>query len=276
MTAATNDAPGRETASERYGETLFVRDTPEHRRLRLLGEVFDPLSIRTLDAIGVRPGMRCLEIGAGGGSMARWLCARTAPAQVVATDLDVSPLVARPEENLLPLVHDVTRDTFPAHSFDLVHARFVLNHLPERDEVLKRIVRWLRPGGVLVVESFSWFPVDGSPDAGYRKVLLRWSELLRDTIGTDSRWARNYPSALAHHGLRDLGANTVTQHVRGGSDLADFWRLTVAMSKEQLLGKGYLSAKEYEEFAARMRDVDFWDLAPALTQAWGRKAWGRK
>lgn len=271
MTGGTNGAPAAGTSRERYGESLFVRDTPEYRRLRLLGEVFDPLSVRTLAAVGVRPGMRCLEIGLGGGSMARWLCGQTAPTQVVATDLDVSALKPGQDENLLPIVHDVTRDSFPTESFDLIHARFVLNHLPERDEVLRRITQWLRPGGVLMVESFSWFPVDSSPNAGYRKALLRWSDLVRDTIGTDSRWARNYPAALGCHGLRDLDAHTVTQHIRGGSDLADFWRLTVDMSREQLLGRGYLSTKEYEDFTSLMQDVDFWDLAPALTQAWGRK-----
>ncbi|MFD0393730.1 class I SAM-dependent methyltransferase [Streptomyces nogalater] len=233
--------------------------------------MFDPLSVRTLEHVGVHPGTRCLEIGAGSGSLARWLCGRAAPAAVVATDLDISLLDTVREENLLPMVHDVTRDDFPAESFDLVHARFVLNHLPERDRVLERIVRWLRPGGVLVVESFSWFPLDSSPDARYRKAMLRWGDLVRDTIGTDSRWARNYPSALARHGLRDLGATTVAEHLRGGTALADFWQLTVDMSRHQLIDKGYLTPQEYEDFTALMRDPDFWDLAPALTQAWGRK-----
>lgn len=271
MTGGTADAREDGPVRERYGESLFVRDTPERARLRLLGEVFDPFSTRTLDGLGVRPGTRCLEIGAGGGSMARWLCGRTAPTTVVATDLDVTALEAGQPENLLPLVHDVTRDAFPAESFDLVHARFVLNHLTERDQVLERITRWLRPGGVLVVESFSWFPVDSSPNDGYRKAMLRWSDLVRDTIGTDSRRARNYPSALGHHGLRDLGAETTTQHIRGGTALADFWRLTVDMSRARLLGRGYLSPAEYDDFTSLMRDPDFWDLAPALTQAWGRK-----
>lgn len=219
----------------------------------------------------MHPGTRCLEIGAGGGSMARWLCGQATSSVVVATDLDVSALEAGRRANLLPMVHDVTRDTFPDESFDLVHARFVLNHLPERDQVLKRVVRWLRPGGVLMVESFSWFPLDSSPNAAYRKAMLRWGDLVRDTIGTDSRWARNYPANLGPYGLRGLGAKTFTQHIRGGSELARFWRLTVDMSKQQLLDKGYLSAAEYEDFTKSTEDPDFWDLAPALTQAWGRK-----
>lgn len=55
--------------------------------------------------------------------------------------------------------HDIVKDPLPAHSFDLIHARLVLAHLPARDQVLPRLVASLRPGGWLVVEDFdSWLP----------------------------------------------------------------------------------------------------------------------
>jgi hypothetical protein len=41
----------------------------ERARLRLLEEYHDPLSTRQLDAIGVGEGWRCLDVGAGGGSV---------------------------------------------------------------------------------------------------------------------------------------------------------------------------------------------------------------
>ncbi|HZM84459.1 MAG TPA: class I SAM-dependent methyltransferase [Candidatus Limnocylindrales bacterium] len=37
-------------------------------------------------------------------------------------------------------------------AFDVIHARAVLTHLPERDEVLARLVAALRPGGWLLIE----------------------------------------------------------------------------------------------------------------------------
>jgi hypothetical protein len=58
-------------------------------RLRTLEALFDPGTFANLEALGPATGWRCLEIGAGGGSVARRLCARAGPTgSVLATDLD--------------------------------------------------------------------------------------------------------------------------------------------------------------------------------------------
>lgn len=256
---------------ENYGDTLFTLDDLERERLILLGEVFDPLTTRNIAALGLRPDMRCLEVGAGSGSVARWLADQVPHGEVVATDLNVSMLEADPRPNLRPLVHDVTSDPFPAQSFDLIHSRFVLSHLRDREAVIERMTNWLRPGGVLVIGSFSWFPVDSSPNDEYRHAMQRWADLILATIGTDSRWSRNYPANLARFGLRELGASSVTEHLQGGTELADFWRLTLEMSRERLIADGYLTEAEFKRCADRLLDPAFWDLAPAFAQTWARR-----
>src|SRR5439155_17835889 len=63
------------------------RQQAEDDRLDLLERIFDPLSRRRREM--VQPGWRCLEVGAGRGSMAVWLAERVgASGQVVATDID--------------------------------------------------------------------------------------------------------------------------------------------------------------------------------------------
>src|SRR5271156_7105711 len=63
------------------------REVAEDTRLALLEQIFDPRSRRRRDM--VQPGWRCLEVGAGRGSMAVWLAQRGGPSgHVVATDLD--------------------------------------------------------------------------------------------------------------------------------------------------------------------------------------------
>jgi len=54
---------------------LSQRDSPdlERVRLRLLEEYHDPVTTSQLDAIGVGEGWRCLDVGAGGGSVTRML-----------------------------------------------------------------------------------------------------------------------------------------------------------------------------------------------------------
>src|SRR5580704_15044729 len=125
----------------------------ERRRLELFAERLDPLTMRRIKALDLAPGARCLEVGGGRGSIARWLCEYAGPAgRVTATDLETGFLSELPLPNLEVLRHDVTSDEFPDRSFDLVHVRAVLMHIPERMAVLRRLVSWLAPGGWLLAE----------------------------------------------------------------------------------------------------------------------------
>src|SRR5262245_437675 len=58
---------------ERYGERLRDFNPTELERLRLLEGMSDPFSIHCLRQLGIQPGWRCLEVGAGAGSIAGWL-----------------------------------------------------------------------------------------------------------------------------------------------------------------------------------------------------------
>lgn len=123
-------------------------------RLTTIETLLDPGTIRHLEALGIAPGWQCLEVGAGGGSIARWLCHRVGErGQVVATDLDTRFLAELNEPNLVVQQHDLVRDPLSAHHFDLIHARLVLEHLPSRDHVLERLGAALKPGGWLLMEA---------------------------------------------------------------------------------------------------------------------------
>src|SRR5215469_12728993 len=91
---------------------------------------FDTLTQRHLAARGLRPGWRCLEVGAGSGSVARWLASQ-----------------AGSLPNLEVIQHDIVTDPLPGGAFDLIHARLVLVQLPARNQVLARLVAALKPGG---------------------------------------------------------------------------------------------------------------------------------
>ncbi len=121
-------------------------------RLALLEQGYDPTTTRLLGALGVGEGWRCWEVGAGGGSIARWLCEQVGEqvgerGHVLATDLDPRFLDTSDQPNLAVQRHDVVADPLPAEPFDLVHARLVLMHLPARERVLERLVATLKPGG---------------------------------------------------------------------------------------------------------------------------------
>ena len=101
----------------------------ERRRLDLLEAVFDPGTHESLGRLPLPGGARCLEVGAGAGSIARWLCERVGPGgRVVATDLETDFLESEATNypGLEVLRHDIVAEDLPT-GFDVVHARWLGN-----------------------------------------------------------------------------------------------------------------------------------------------------
>src|SRR3954468_19143464 len=112
----------------------------ERERLESLPSLYDARTLRLCERRGLAAGWHCLDAGAGTGSLAVALAERVGPAGRV-TALDsatrfLAPLAPeRPEGGGA----DLADGSLPAGRFDLVHARLVLEHLPERDRVLAEL-----------------------------------------------------------------------------------------------------------------------------------------
>jgi 2-polyprenyl-3-methyl-5-hydroxy-6-metoxy-1,4-benzoquinol methylase len=61
------------------------QDDVEHERLAIQARFLDPVTIRHLETIGVAEGWRCLDVGAGAGSIAQWLATRVGSSGHVAS-----------------------------------------------------------------------------------------------------------------------------------------------------------------------------------------------
>src|SRR5260221_1319026 len=141
------------------GRYVFDNAVTAQTEVRFSGleATFDPSTIGYLTVVGVTDRWVCWEIGAGGGSIARWLAERVGPTgSVLATDIDPRFIPASQLDQRQVVRHAVSTDAIPAARYDLIHARLVLNHLPQRLDVLVRLSQALRPGGWLVIEDFSW------------------------------------------------------------------------------------------------------------------------
>jgi len=124
----------------------------ERERLADLERLADPVTTDHLRHLGVSQGWRCLEVGAGAGSIARWLAdAVGAKGQVLAIDLETALLEPLRSGVVGVRRADILVDDLPG-GFDLVHARLVVGHLEgNRATALRRMVKALRPGGWLLV-----------------------------------------------------------------------------------------------------------------------------
>src|SRR5262245_18346844 len=121
--------------SSQYGQYTFDnRAVQVPARLSALATMLDTGTIRHLTQLGISDDWSCLEVGAGAGSIASWMCERVGRGgHVVATDIDTRFLTTLRRSNLEVRRHDVAADALPERQFDLVHARLVLVHLPKRE-----------------------------------------------------------------------------------------------------------------------------------------------
>ena len=210
-----------------FGESS---DEAEGTRLRLLEAWADPHSTRVLDQIGVQPGWRCLEVGAGRGSVARMLAEKVGPSgAVVAADLNPRFLDNQPA-NVKVRQHDITTDELEADAYDLVHSRLLLLHLSDPGAALERMVRALKPGGWLVTEEADWglFELGGHPDAAWASALVH--DLFARHAETGVRYpyfGRQLPGLVARHGLNEFDASATTDVVHGTA-ASELYRLTFA------------------------------------------------
>jgi hypothetical protein len=92
------------------GYTLDNAWANAHRRLTLIEETYDEVTTGHLTRLGVGPGWRCPELGAGAGSIARWLADRVDDAgTVTAVDLEPRFLEAHPRPNMAICGSDIGR-----------------------------------------------------------------------------------------------------------------------------------------------------------------------
>jgi protein-L-isoaspartate O-methyltransferase len=196
----------------REPDAPYAFDNDEPTAAEMLGALaatLDEFTTARLRAAGVVPGARCLEVGAGAGTIAVWMAEQVGSAgAVIATDLKPQHVPAH--DNLTVLQHNIVTDPLPEGPFDVIHARAVLQHLPERYEVLAKLAGALAPGGALVVEELEagWSrSVLATPDPAAYDIFAAYENALTQvlvTSGNDQTWARKKHGAMLDIGLSDV------------------------------------------------------------------------
>lgn len=260
------------------GEGGYVFDnTADEARARFaaLPTIFDPGTIRHLTERGVRRGWRCLEVGAGGGSIAAWLSERVGPTgSVLATDIEPRFLEALDRPNLEVRRHDITADPLPEAAFDLVHTRLVLLHLPAREQALDRMVAALRPGGWLLAEEFDAMALPPDPELNpdEQPVEALWAmRRLMAARGVDLRFGRRLPGRLKARGLVEIEAEGRTFLWRGCSPGGHLDRSNVEQLRGAMLEGGLIGERELARDLARLDDPEVVWPSPILWAVWARR-----
>jgi SAM-dependent methyltransferase len=244
------------------------------QRFDALAQLFDPSTFRHLSALGVGPGWRVWEVGAGGPSVPAWLADQVGPdGQVVASDIDTAWMSGTGDYEVVR--HDVGRDPRPPGEFDLVHARLVLVHVPERERALATMVAALRPGGWLLVEdadpalqplvcldeTVRGAQLANRIKSGFRSLLV--------ARGVDLAFGRSLPGRLRAAGLLEVGADAYFP--MAGPACTELERASTAQIRDQLVAAGLASPAEIDEHLANVAGGELDFATSPMISAWGRK-----
>jgi SAM-dependent methyltransferase len=235
-------------------------------RFDALATIFDPGTTRHLEALGIGDGSRCLEIGAGGGSIARWMADRVGPrGHVVATDIDPRHVAVDGRANLEVRQHDAAVDPLPVGEFDIVHARLVLMHLPDARGALSRMIDALAPGGRILLEDFD------APSGGHHQ-MLRTTLAVRHvfaTAGVQIDAGGGHAGRLSAQGLDEVGAEARAFLWTGGSPGSMLMRANFEQLRERILASGLITARDLDEDLLRLDDPALTMPSPVMWAAWG-------
>jgi SAM-dependent methyltransferase len=268
---------GQIPGADESGSYLLRNDLPAAMdRFEAFAALFDPSTFRHLDGLGLSRGGRCWEVGAGGTSVVRHLADRVGPdGYVLATDIDVSWAVEAEGPAVEVQLHDVALDPSPGPPFDLVHARLVLVHVPERAAALDNMVAALRPGGVLLIEDAdpALQPLSCLEETGPEQVLAntlrRGFRTLLAERGVDLAFGRSLPRRLRAAGLVDVGADAAFPLAHPACSYLEV--ATLAIVRDQLVEHGIATDDEIERHLASVRAGRL-DLAqPPMISCWGRR-----
>ena len=240
----------------------------ERARLASIEALWDPGSQSLLDEVGLGSGWRCLEVGAGGGSLVEWMVKRDAA--VNAVDIDTRFIEHLASDTVDVRCVDVRTDELPSGEFDLVHARLVLEHLSDRRQILDRLAATLRPGGWIVIEDyeFSCFSLGNEP---YLEATVRAIVGFMEQAGFDRTYGRRLVADLADAGFAGVRGEGRTRIIDANSPGFDFFKLSFESIRDMVVEAGALSEDDADATAARFADKTMRIFTPIVMAGIGRR-----
>ena len=190
--------------------------------------------------------------------------------RVMSTDVDLR-FHGETLPNMIVREHDITTDRVPTAHFDVVHARAVLQHLPERDEVLDKLTDALKPGGWLVIEdgNFLSFAEQEVP-AAYKPM----HDIIcagQTTQWRDPNFGLKILAALRDRGYVELDVVGDVWAMRPGEPGGEWWFLALERAGVRLVEAGLMTEDEIEAAIATVRAPGFVMASPLSMAVLGRR-----
>lgn len=253
----------------------------EAARLRAQSRLWDPTAAALFDRLGVRPGCKVLEVGPGQGSLHLELRRRiAAPADAV----ERSPVFAKRlkalcrRDGLGPgrlWEMDLIAAPLPDNTYDLIFARWVFLFLPDPEAHLRKLVKALRPGGLLAIQDYHRETMALIPRPPHYLDFLAADRAFFASQGGDASIGARLPELYRRVGLQVVETVPNVRTGRAGSDVWN-WMTSYFLGVMARLGEfpPFSPAKAdalQKHWRAAARDKNALVIAPTVLDVVGRK-----
>jgi len=254
------------------------------KRLDLLARVMLPTTMQLFDRVGLIRGMKCMDVGCGGGHVTISMARVVGPeGRVIGTDTDAEILALAREDAEAAKVINVTFQQVDASSclwhgkFDLAYARFLLSHLNETEKCLAAMVEACLPGGTVVIEDTDFAGSFCYPTcAAYERYKQLYQGLVKRR-GGDSNIGPKLPAMLRRAGIEGIELNVIQPaHIYGEGKLMA--PVTMSRISDALTTEGLATESEVDWILTELNhaaaDSETVISLPRIFQVWGKRANG--
>lgn len=263
---------------------VLARTSEEYQRLRRQAQLWEQVTARALDRVGIGAGMRCLDVGCGPGEVMRLMAEHVGPSGQV-TGLDNDGRVGREALEVLRATvagqfefiqaDAETTGEPPGGPFDLVYARLLLFHLSDPVAMVRKMYAWTRPGGVLLVQDWDCRTMDIVPR------LATWAEYERvmygvfDKAGRDPQIGLKMPLHFATAGLGEPDGTDVAGQLRPLAEIGGLFQAVYQSMQPAALRFGLTTDEAGRAFIAEITDAIRQrrgvGMSPLLVSTWKHK-----
>lgn len=243
-------------------------------RLQMLERIFDAGTQRRMLATGLTTGWHCLEVGAGAGSIVRWLEQRVGPSgKVVALDTNPRFLRGSSSSTIEIMQGDICDTELPLATFDLVHARYVMIHIAEYRKAFERMLRCVKPGGWVVIEEpdFQAARAVTGPEES-RLSFGRVTDAIErmfTSLGMDYALGAQLPALFQEYDLSHLTVEHEGHLSAGGAMIAQLMKLSAEQLRDKYVATGKVTEADIEQYCRLADDPDAWAIYYATVAVTG-------
>lgn len=201
MNAKSSPAPGT-------SPYLLGHEDVEVQRLLLQGRLYNDYTEHALRLVGLRPGMRVLDVGSGPGGVSFIAAGLAGPTgTVVGVDAAAEMIAlarARTAEQGLSTVHftqSTLDDIVVDEPVDAVIGRLILMQLPDPAATLRRFSTWVRPGGTIAFSENDIGAARSIPDLPLFRQVIGTIARAFEAIGLSSQFGTTLHTIFSEAGL---------------------------------------------------------------------------